>query len=457
MEMGEPLEQIIAGTYDHEGAREKATRDRRLRAKHEVAIRSIHDKISVGEFEAAIVQLDELIAIDGEVFADLTETKINLLTHQVGDLDRTYTYVRELQTNVYKNNRWMLHALAQMILSTEPFSEDRDVVLALRLAERANELSSGEDPSVLETIALAESMLRTAEQHGTAQSRPAKPGDAHGGSGRATPNAAAPASPAIDPKSVWDAGVRLGEQIDEHGYRAIVLESQVAQDGTETPLFLYLVEVSADHGVFRGYRTYKHRSEPEGPPRIDPETFERQAHVWSGRLDEFPQTTAQRLTESGWLLESVNGQRIQTRGSEVSTPEPSFTVASLAFRPSLRAPSRWIASPQIETVASDESDGAAFRIRGRLPSENATALPNIKQRVAELHFDADPPLLRCFRITGDPTGEYEVWELERRIVETQAFPGLGVPVPAVLETFERFGEKAHILSERRKIRVVFLP
>ncbi|MEM1330095.1 MAG: hypothetical protein AAGG07_06005 [Planctomycetota bacterium] len=268
--------------------------------------------------------------------------------------------------------------------------------------------------------------------------------------------ASVPRSADIAPRVVWDEGGRLSEQIDTHGYRALVLETQVADDGAETPLFLYSVEVSDEGGMFRSFRAFKRRSEIEGPPRIDADLFGDQAEAWAARLDEFPEDTVQRRTASGWILERSNGRSFDPAWN-ATVPEPTYTLTSLAFRPSRRGPTQWIESPQIEAIESTESDGAAFRVQGALVNEAGGELPDVEKRVARLHFDADPPLLRYYSITGDPSGEYEVWELERRIVETQSFPGHDIAVPVLLETFERFGEEAHVWTERRRIRVVFLP
>ncbi|MEM9066042.1 MAG: hypothetical protein AAGB51_11185 [Planctomycetota bacterium] len=269
----------------------------------------------------------------------------------------------------------------------------------------------------------------------------------------------------IEARTHWEAGERLAEQITAHGYRALILETQFA-DGIEVPVFLRHVEIAGGAGSVMSYRAYTQRSEATGPPSIDVERFASEADRWAQRLEEFPENEYLVFQDGAWRIVGYNGERFSAaRRAEI--PEPRWTITSLAFKPGLSGPSRWIESTQIERVEPAESDGPAFLVR-RDPSAGlawdfpggakGTRQPEIKlaEQVIRVHFDADPPLLRACSISGDLTGTYEAWERSERLLRTQPFPGLGLSVPALIETSEEFGDAGNTSTETRRIRIVFL-
>ncbi|MEM1331275.1 MAG: redoxin domain-containing protein [Planctomycetota bacterium] len=156
MEMDSPLEQIMAGEYNIAEAKNRAAREQELQAQAAPLMQSAQQKFSAGDVEGAIAELDQIIALDGEMFMDLALTKFQLLAVQLGDLDRAYAYGRELESGMLKDNPQALNGLAWMILTADAFAGNRDGELALQIATRASKLTDNNDAMVLDTVAKAQ-------------------------------------------------------------------------------------------------------------------------------------------------------------------------------------------------------------------------------------------------------------------------------------------------------------
>jgi thiol-disulfide isomerase/thioredoxin len=148
------VEQVIAGTYDVKKAAEEARRRAELEAKVRPHMEAFGEAYQSQDFKGAIAALDKAMAIDPVGLAEMSVMKFQILALQVKDLDKAYAYARETVDGAGKDNAQVLNAISWMILDDEGITR-RDLPLARRAAERANELTQGKDPAIMDTFARA--------------------------------------------------------------------------------------------------------------------------------------------------------------------------------------------------------------------------------------------------------------------------------------------------------------
>lgn len=153
-EMDRVLEQVIAGAFDID----KAAAAARQRAETLAKSRPIQERwrqaVRSNDWETAHKAVDELLALDAEQFAGLAHWKFRMLASEMKQPERAYEFIRPLTEGPFKDNPMVLNSVAWSILDDEQI-ESRDFDLALRLAQRAAELTSREDGMILDTLALA--------------------------------------------------------------------------------------------------------------------------------------------------------------------------------------------------------------------------------------------------------------------------------------------------------------
>jgi thiol-disulfide isomerase/thioredoxin len=100
--------------------------------------------------------LDQAIAKDPAMEATLGLQKYFLLTQQIKDPEKVSAYGSRLVESVLKDNAAMLNQLAWSIIAPEaPKADARAVKLALKAAQRADELTQSKDAGIADTLAKA--------------------------------------------------------------------------------------------------------------------------------------------------------------------------------------------------------------------------------------------------------------------------------------------------------------
>lgn len=150
MSMAPVLEKVVAGTYDPgkaaEEAREQADRARRageIQTKLAAALRA-------REVDTALKLLDESATLDPDTARAAVNVKFQLLL-QAGRYDDAYAMGDAIYESV-KDRAAVCGEIAWTI-ATAPGIARRDLKLALRLADRAVELTERKDPGALDTLA----------------------------------------------------------------------------------------------------------------------------------------------------------------------------------------------------------------------------------------------------------------------------------------------------------------
>lgn len=135
-QMDEVLEAVMEGTYD-------TTAVKRLEEANTLA--------SQGDWDGAFKIVDEVIEKNPKKFGELAVRKYMVLYFRLERRDEATAYGKDVFGRIINEDAKALNLLAWEI-ATAP-AADRDMDLALKAAERADELTKGEDPSVIDTVA----------------------------------------------------------------------------------------------------------------------------------------------------------------------------------------------------------------------------------------------------------------------------------------------------------------
>ena len=163
MAMDEPLKKVLAGEFDVGAAAEAAARQARLDERRarlqeqaEELMGEAEEAFGNDDMETVLTKMDEVIALDAEVFGEMVIGKYSFIASQMGDQERADTYAAGPGMEVIKDNAQLLNHLAWLILTdAKAFGGEPDAAVALKIAKRANALAEGKDASILDTLAKA--------------------------------------------------------------------------------------------------------------------------------------------------------------------------------------------------------------------------------------------------------------------------------------------------------------
>lgn len=157
IDMDEPLERIIAGTWDLKSEAEKA----RLAAENESKVRTLQRQIRAAGTNKnaleAITAAEGLLAIDAQVHYGAAIAAMRISIVAAKDPKTGYAFGGRLVEGPFKDNSEALNAMAWMILDDAEVAAagERDLALALRAAQRASEVSRQTDAAIEDTLARA--------------------------------------------------------------------------------------------------------------------------------------------------------------------------------------------------------------------------------------------------------------------------------------------------------------
>lgn len=152
--MDEALAQIKAGKYDVKAAAAKATEARELEAKLGPISQRIQQANQARDWDKMLAALDEMAELGGPLRTQAAMQKFNVLLVGKKDADAAFALAGKLADSDLKDNAEALNSIAWRILD-EPRLPKRDFDLALRLAQRAVEVSGGKEAAILDTLARA--------------------------------------------------------------------------------------------------------------------------------------------------------------------------------------------------------------------------------------------------------------------------------------------------------------
>lgn len=157
-ELDEPLKKVLDGSWDVDAARKEFV----VAHERELAMQKLAAEIIAAQDGPAIVKLlDKAMDRDPGLERQLAGLKLSALS--TIDVDDTVTYGSKLLKDVFKNDADQLNNLAWNLLGAgadddgdEPNPKLKKLApLALKMAQRANDLSGGKSAAVADTLGLA--------------------------------------------------------------------------------------------------------------------------------------------------------------------------------------------------------------------------------------------------------------------------------------------------------------
>lgn len=147
----ESLDAIVNNTYDIEARAVEARRKAEIEASVRPITAALRQAASAREWDVVVAKLDELIAMDYNA-AQYTLTKVNVLATHLKKYDQAWAAGWAAVNGVAKDDAQGLNGLAWFIVSSKTI-EKPDLGLAMAAANRANDLTSGQNSSILDTLA----------------------------------------------------------------------------------------------------------------------------------------------------------------------------------------------------------------------------------------------------------------------------------------------------------------
>jgi thiol-disulfide isomerase/thioredoxin len=153
-ELDEVVDLAAAGKLNAESSR--ATTDKWMaeRQKRIELNQAYRDAVPAEDYKGAIAALDKLISTDKFNAPDYAGLKYRIMYIQMKDPAAAIAYGAEAVDGVMKDDSNGLNTIAWTIVDPENAGvEKKDLKLALKAAERANQLTKGKDAYILDTLA----------------------------------------------------------------------------------------------------------------------------------------------------------------------------------------------------------------------------------------------------------------------------------------------------------------
>jgi thiol-disulfide isomerase/thioredoxin len=156
MSMDEPLAKVVVGEYDLQAAVSERREMKAQQKKMMELSQKLRGHLVKREFKEAVDVIDKATADDPKLEPMLGMTKFNLLL-QSGDEDAATSFGEKLVEKPGPNGAQMLNALAWGIVNpNRPSPASKPLIkLALKAAQRANDLTDGKNAAILDTLAKA--------------------------------------------------------------------------------------------------------------------------------------------------------------------------------------------------------------------------------------------------------------------------------------------------------------
>jgi tetratricopeptide (TPR) repeat protein len=153
--------QVLDGTYDESAAakqfkdqQDAAAKDMADAKAFNAAMMPVGAALKAKDYKGAIGELDKVLAVHPEYTMRLETIKFNLLLRS--DEPAAYAYAKDIASkDPYKNDAQALNSLAWAIVDDQAKLKNPDFAVGLAIAQQAVDVSKGEDPMILDTLAVA--------------------------------------------------------------------------------------------------------------------------------------------------------------------------------------------------------------------------------------------------------------------------------------------------------------
>lgn len=147
------LGQVVEGKFDSKAYAAKQEKEKAEAEKKRRLFTKIVQMAQQGQSKEALTELNKVLADNPQYEKELAFFKYTLLLKV--DEATAYPLATKLATGDFKDNPQALNALARSILDEKSGLKSPDYDVALKIAERASEVTKNEHPIVLDTLALA--------------------------------------------------------------------------------------------------------------------------------------------------------------------------------------------------------------------------------------------------------------------------------------------------------------
>jgi tetratricopeptide (TPR) repeat protein len=149
MGLDEPLGAVVRDQWDRDAFKRKWEEQQEVERKEVLRQRAKMEAVEKRDWDTVMKLLDEDIESSGGAPRAKFQ-KFVIMAKEVGDYPRAYQYASELVEGAWDDAQ-LLNTVAWFIVD-EPL-EKRDFDLAMKAANRANELTDGDDAAILDTVA----------------------------------------------------------------------------------------------------------------------------------------------------------------------------------------------------------------------------------------------------------------------------------------------------------------
>jgi thiol-disulfide isomerase/thioredoxin len=155
MRMDDPLDQVVAGKWDLARAAAEFKKEQDLKAKMRALRAKLQTAQKSGDPKQVLAVIDEAVKDDPGLEPNFAQQKFQLLL-RAGDVDKAVEYGNRLTDEVFKANANALNELSWGVVENPAEKTDPRVLkLALRMAEKADQLADGKDGAIADTLAKA--------------------------------------------------------------------------------------------------------------------------------------------------------------------------------------------------------------------------------------------------------------------------------------------------------------
>lgn len=148
------VEQVVAGTFDGKKAAAERAKKREAEEAMQKAMEELQQAAMNEDWDKAGKILDGLMEKGGDTAKMAATMKFQLLLMGKKDEAGAYAHAAKVSEGILKDDAMALNQISWTILDA-PGLEKRDLSLALKIAERACEVSKNENGMILDTLARA--------------------------------------------------------------------------------------------------------------------------------------------------------------------------------------------------------------------------------------------------------------------------------------------------------------
>lgn len=152
MELEDVVSKVVAGTFDSEAAAKQMEEEARLEQEREELFKPLGEAMANNDHEMVVKEIDKILAKEPGYEMNLAPVKFESMLRS--NEAEAYKYGDSLADGLFKENPMALNNIAWAVVSDVfPELAQPDLKRALAWAEKADKLSQGKNPFIVDTLA----------------------------------------------------------------------------------------------------------------------------------------------------------------------------------------------------------------------------------------------------------------------------------------------------------------